>query len=66
MPPPPESHTPTTPIRIDRELWARFGDAAGARNRSAVLRDFIRWYLREPGARMPKRPDPGPGHDPVS
>lgn len=46
-------------IRVDEDTWEKFGtraQAAGA-DRSAVLRDFIRWYNREPGARIPRRPD---------
>lgn len=51
--------TPTTPIRIDRETWAEFGEATAAMdaNRSETIRQFIDWYLRRPGAKMPKRPD---------
>lgn len=54
---PPKGRTPTRPIRIDLELWDRFGQIAEP-DRSTVLRDFIRWYVREPGAKMPKRPTP--------
>ena len=52
-------NTPTRPIRVDLDLWARFGDAVKARgvDRSAVLRDFMAWYARDAGAKMPKRPD---------
>jgi len=49
--------TPTRPIRIDLDLWEEFGKVAEP-DRSAVLRDFVRWYIREPGAKMPRRPDP--------
>lgn len=50
--------TPTRPIRVPLDLWARFGEAAtrAGTDRSAVLRDFMRWYAREPGAKLPKRP----------
>lgn len=50
--------TPTRPIRIDLELWDRFGEAVAQQeaDRSAVLRDFMRWYVREEGAKMPRRP----------
>jgi hypothetical protein len=46
-------------IRVDETLWERFAEAAavGELDRSGVLRDFIRWYVREPGAKMPRRPD---------
>jgi hypothetical protein len=41
------------------ELWHRFGEAARAAgtDRSSVLREFIRWYVRDPDAKPPKRPD---------
>jgi hypothetical protein len=42
-------------VRIDPDLWERFGTATP--DRSAAIRDFVRWFAREPGARMPKRPD---------
>jgi len=47
-------------IRADPELWERFGAAceAAGMDRSAVLRDFMRWYAREPEAKLPKRPQP--------
>lgn len=59
----PTRGTPTRPIRIDPTLWERFGVSAGAvgLDRSAVLREFIRWYVREPGVRMPKRPEAAAG-----
>jgi metal-responsive CopG/Arc/MetJ family transcriptional regulator len=50
-------HTPTVPIRVGPDLWAEFGRLAGARNRSEVVRQFIRWYVRERGAKLPQRPD---------
>lgn len=42
-------------IRVPDALWQRFGELAEP-DRSAVLREFIRWYVREPGAQMPRRP----------
>jgi hypothetical protein len=47
-------------IRVDEDLWELFDAArvsAGEDSRSVVVRDFIRWYVREKGARLPKRPD---------
>lgn len=43
-------------------LWDEFGEAtAGHKDgRSGVLRDFIRWYLRKPGAELPARPGDEP------
>lgn len=51
-----DSHTRHRPIRIDGELWAAFGKLVGERNRSEVIRDFIRWYVGERGAKLPERP----------
>lgn len=55
---PPETHTPAHAIRIPPEDWAKFEQTAGERRRAPVLLDFIRWYNREPGAKLPKRPGP--------
>lgn len=53
--------TPTTPIRIDRDLWAEFGEATATMNtdRSKAIREFIDWYLGRAGAQPPARPDAG-------
>jgi hypothetical protein len=59
MPTEPESFRPHTSLRIEADLWARFGAVAG-RNRAALLREFIRWYLRIPGAKLPARPERTP------
>lgn len=32
----------------------------GRSPRTLVLREFIRWYLRRPGAKLPERPPVGP------
>ena len=42
-------------VRMAHDLWERFGELAEP-DRSAVLRDFVRWYAGEAGAKMPKRP----------
>jgi hypothetical protein len=47
---------PRAVFSIDGALWRRFGTAAGAGKRPEMLRAFIRWYLREPGAKLPERP----------
>ena len=52
--------TPRQTIRIDGGLWDRFGEAAGERNRSQVLRDFMAWYTRVPKAKLPQRPPAKP------
>jgi hypothetical protein len=48
-------------VRIDHELWDRFGVAARSAgvDRSSVLREFIRWYVHEVG--LPQRPAPEHG-----
>lgn len=43
-------------IRVDEALWERFGALVPDGNRSDVVREFIKWYVREAGAKMPKRP----------
>jgi hypothetical protein len=53
----PREGSPNRAFRMDDlSIWERFGDLAEP-DRSAVLRDFVRWYVREPGAKMPRRPD---------
>jgi hypothetical protein len=50
--------TPRQTIRIDEDLWIRFGDLAASQglDRSTVLRQFIRWYVRLPDGAIPRRP----------
>lgn len=46
---------------IPFELAAKAVPRDNARSpRAAVLREFIRWYMRRPGAKLPQRPDAGP------
>lgn len=49
--------TPPRQIRIGDE-WYEFDAAAKAQEteRAAVIREFIAWYLRKPGAKLPVRP----------
>lgn len=58
-------------IRVpNAEEWAPFLEATkvmhpeGRSPRAAVLREFIRWYMHRPGAKLPKRPEPGPWSTP--
>jgi hypothetical protein len=53
--------TPARQIRIGDD-WYDFDEGAKAEDteRAAVIRQFIRWYLRKPGATLPKRPPTGP------
>ena len=50
--------TPLACIRVPEEVWKRFSEVARANDtdRSTVLRAFIAWYLRDPGAKLPDRP----------
>jgi hypothetical protein len=52
------ANTPTRPIRVDLDLWARFGAAAddAREDRSTLIRQFMEWYARDPGSRLPRRP----------
>lgn len=45
-------------VRIPDDEWSALGDAAraGGTNRTALLRAFLAWYVRRPGARLPARP----------
>lgn len=42
-------------IRIDDDLWEELGRVAEP-DRATVIREFIRWYLRRPKAKLPERP----------
>lgn len=50
--------TPHAAIRVDPAVWDAFRQACeeAGMDRSAALRAFIAWYLREPGAKLPERP----------
>jgi hypothetical protein len=51
-------------FRLDAGLWEQFGDAVRQHDpdsdRSKVLRDFVGWYVRAPGAKLPSRPASAP------
>lgn len=48
-------------VRISDEDWADLEVATGVfgSDRGTVIKQFIRWYLRRPGAELPKRPGRG-------
>jgi hypothetical protein len=52
--------TPRRVISAEDDLWDPFGQLVGDRNRSAVLRQFMAWYIRKPGAKLPERPPARP------
>lgn len=43
---------------MDDERWDKLGDNAAAvgKDRTAVLKEFIDWFNRKPGAELPERP----------
>lgn len=51
-----DGYAPIRAVRIDDELWESLGALEGRRRRSALIREFIRWYLRMPGGKLPRRP----------
>lgn len=53
-------------FRASDELWEKFGEAVGRSpdpeaDMSKVLRQFVRWYVSEPSAKLPHRPTPQDG-----
>lgn len=46
-------------VRVDDELWTKADQVATAAgtDRGTVIKAFLRWYVREPGATLPKRPE---------
>jgi hypothetical protein len=51
--------TPVSRFRIDADEWAAFGEAVPEdTDRSAVLRQFVAWYLHRPGVKAVKRQAP--------
>jgi hypothetical protein len=45
-------------VRFSTEDWHTLGWLAShlGRDRSAVLRELARWWMRAPGAKLPERP----------
>jgi len=68
MTPTKPSHTPPRQIRIPDDEWLPFDDATKAQGlaRAEAVREFIRWYMRRPGAKQPARPNAGPWSDPAA
>jgi hypothetical protein len=53
-------------MRIPDDEWLPFDHATktAGQARAEAVRDFIRWYMRRPGAKLPTRPDAGPWSTP--
>ena len=45
-------------IRLEQDLWDELLPAAAANghDRAGVIRQLVRWYLKRPGAKLPRRP----------
>lgn len=56
---PATGHDPNQNFRMKQDRWDRLKDSAekAGSNRSQVLNDLAAWYVREDGAKLPKRPD---------
>lgn len=52
---PATGQTPLRNFRAPDDEWSAFRLASGNKM-SALIREFIRWYLRKPGAQLPERP----------
>ncbi|MCA1191672.1 hypothetical protein [Saccharopolyspora sp. 6V] len=55
-----DTHTKPRQIRIPDADWQEFEEAAAqaGTTRSALVQDFVRWYLRREKAKLPRRPTP--------
>lgn len=47
---------PRAVISVEGDDWKTFGERTGAGRRPEVIRQFIAWYIRKPGAKLPERP----------
>lgn len=56
----PTKGNPRQAFRFEPELWTAFCAAVDAADppvpRSEVIRQFMRWYVREKGVKLPERP----------
>jgi len=63
-------YDPQRKFRAPDDEWVPFEAATkavyptGRSPRTKVIRQFIRWYMRRPGARLPERPPAGPWSTP--
>lgn len=44
---------------VPPQFPAKAQHPAGRSSRAAVVREFIRWYIRRSGAKLPERPSAG-------
>ncbi|MFF3092103.1 hypothetical protein [Streptomyces cyaneofuscatus] len=65
-PDPDTEYDPARNFRAPDDEWLPFEAATravhpkGRSPRGKVLREFMRWYMRRPGAKLPDRPAAGP------
>jgi hypothetical protein len=59
--PNPENFTPIRSIRIAAATWdvAKARAKAQGKSMSELIREFLDWWLRTPGAKLPARPPQG-------
>jgi antitoxin component of RelBE/YafQ-DinJ toxin-antitoxin module len=55
---PNQPKTPNRAVRVDDQVWDEAGQAAAemGTDRTKVINQFLRWYLRRSGAKLPARP----------
>lgn len=63
---PSSQKTSAKAARIEDDLWREAGEAAQRMDtdRSTIIREFLSWYVRRPGAELPERPGEAPKEDP--
>lgn len=47
---------PRRVVSMPDDLWDELGLQVGDGRRSETIRDLVKWWLRRPGVKMPKRP----------
>lgn len=58
--PNPENFTPIRSIRVAADTWdqAKTRAKTQGKDMSKLIREFLDWWLRKPGAKLPTRPAP--------
>jgi len=58
VPRPPTGKTPNRNLRVVDEVWKPALASAKTQGQTItdVITQFLRWYLRHPGAKLPERP----------
>lgn len=51
--------TPPRSTQMDDAPWEKFGEDVKAigKSRAGVMAELVLWWIRWPGAKLPKRPD---------